>query len=158
MKRCNKCGEEKPLSEYHSQRASKDGHKPSCKTCVKAYNAARYQKNKEHMRRVCREWKMRNNDKIRGYNRASYEKDPERFRAYSKKSREKDPQKVAARGALHNAIRRGDIVRSETCEWCDKKCATAGHHWSYLEEHWLDVEWICPKCHTIVHRVIDAAA
>lgn len=39
MKRCTKCKIEKPLSEYHKHPASRDGLRPICKTCVKAYQA-----------------------------------------------------------------------------------------------------------------------
>lgn len=49
MKTCTKCGETKPLDEYHKNANSKDGHNGICKTCAcaksRAYNAA----NKEHI-------------------------------------------------------------------------------------------------------------
>ena len=38
MKTCTKCGEEKPLSEFH--RRGKSGRVPQCKTCKRATNAA----------------------------------------------------------------------------------------------------------------------
>lgn len=40
IKRCTKCGEEKPLSEYHRNRRVKSGYTSSCKACRKAYNCA----------------------------------------------------------------------------------------------------------------------
>ena len=33
MKTCTKCGELKPLGDYHKRAASKDGHKYICKAC-----------------------------------------------------------------------------------------------------------------------------
>jgi hypothetical protein len=33
FKRCSKCGIEKPLTEFHKLKQSKDGHRPDCKTC-----------------------------------------------------------------------------------------------------------------------------
>lgn len=34
MKTCNRCGEAKPLDQYHRQTASRDGRRAECKTCV----------------------------------------------------------------------------------------------------------------------------
>jgi HNH endonuclease len=39
LKRCTKCGDEKPLEQFHKRAASLDGLRPICKTCVKAYQA-----------------------------------------------------------------------------------------------------------------------
>lgn len=36
MKRCPKCGNEKPLSEFHRNRAKRDGHGDYCKPCANA--------------------------------------------------------------------------------------------------------------------------
>jgi hypothetical protein len=41
-KPCSKCGEDKPLNEYHPQRDGKDGVRGDCRVCV---NAARRAKN-----------------------------------------------------------------------------------------------------------------
>lgn len=36
-KRCTRCGDEKPLSEFHKSAATLDGFVPKCKACVRAY-------------------------------------------------------------------------------------------------------------------------
>lgn len=38
-KQCTQCQAEKPLNEYHKHPASRDGLRPICKACVKAYQA-----------------------------------------------------------------------------------------------------------------------
>ena len=38
MKRCTKCGETKPLSEFGKHRLTKDGHAYRCKECARAYS------------------------------------------------------------------------------------------------------------------------
>ena len=38
---CRKCGEEKPPTEFHRHKSSKDGLRTQCKACVRAYNAVR---------------------------------------------------------------------------------------------------------------------
>lgn len=44
QKKCTKCGEVKPLSEYHRNRHARDGHNYSCKECVRAADAKRWAK------------------------------------------------------------------------------------------------------------------
>jgi hypothetical protein len=40
-KPCCKCGEIKPLSEYHIYRERPDGRQSQCKSCIRAYYASR---------------------------------------------------------------------------------------------------------------------
>lgn len=42
MKTCTKCGETKPLDEYHRNNRNKDGRNTRCKPCANADRAARY--------------------------------------------------------------------------------------------------------------------
>lgn len=41
-KRCSRCGEVKPLDDFHRRRSSRDGRQPYCKACI----AARYRQRK----------------------------------------------------------------------------------------------------------------
>ncbi len=41
VKRCTKCGEEKPLNEFYREARSKDGYKAWCKACSNASDRAR---------------------------------------------------------------------------------------------------------------------
>ena len=40
-KKCSKCGEEKPLEQFHKQKECKDGRRPDCKSCFYAAAKAR---------------------------------------------------------------------------------------------------------------------
>lgn len=63
-KKCTKCGEEKPLQQFFRQKASKDGHGPWCKLCMKL-NAEKHRLgNPEQARRQRREWARRNKLKV----------------------------------------------------------------------------------------------
>jgi hypothetical protein len=44
-KQCKRCGQQKPLTEFHRWR---DRHQSWCKPCRAEYAAAHYQRNKEH--------------------------------------------------------------------------------------------------------------
>lgn len=55
-----------------------------------------------------------------------------------------------ARNAVGRAVRAGEIAKPAKCERCSKKTADLeAHHWDYREA--LDVRWLCPPCHAIVH-------
>ena len=38
FKKCTKCGEIKPHSEFHKDKSRKDGYATSCKSCRKKYH------------------------------------------------------------------------------------------------------------------------
>lgn len=73
MKRCSRCGETKPVTEFHVRRASADGRSAACQTCVLAARRVLYDRrlaDQGQERRygrpvidgrkecvVCREWK-----------------------------------------------------------------------------------------------------
>ncbi len=79
MKKCTKCGIEKPLSEFYKNKATKDGKRSRCKNCfalyrlenkdkITEYNARYYQENKE---KICKKqtlYQQENKDKIAEYN------------------------------------------------------------------------------------------
>ena len=39
MKRCTKCGVEKPFSQFNKDKSRRDGHRDRCKDCIRAYQA-----------------------------------------------------------------------------------------------------------------------
>ena len=56
-KKCTKCGEVKPLSEFNLHRKNKDGLDYKCRECAAAEQ---------------REWRKNNRDKTSEYNRKGY--------------------------------------------------------------------------------------
>jgi hypothetical protein len=72
---CSKCGEEKPLTEFHISKAHKDNHYSSCKTCKRQYKA----RNRLKINENTRKWYRRNNksqrDKVNKRLRARYHTD-----------------------------------------------------------------------------------
>lgn len=55
-----------------------------------------------------------------------------------------------ARRILTAAVKRGEITPPKACERCsEKKKRLEAHHWDYREP--LDVKWLCPPCHAVVH-------
>lgn len=99
------------------------------------HRAEQYAANRDERLAQNQAWKDRSAEKISEYNRAYYQS---------------HKIESAARRAVRDALRRGDLVKSDTCNRCPAP-AVIGHHHSYEPEYWLDVEWLCKKCHVRHH-------
>jgi hypothetical protein len=67
MKRCTKCGELKPESEFYAAKGTKDGLRGDCKACHIARGKAWYAKNREKAIAYVRRWQQENPDRLRDY-------------------------------------------------------------------------------------------
>lgn len=67
---------------------------------------------------------------------------------HQRRHREKYPDRMAARSALTNALKSGQITR-QPCEICGNP-KTHGHHEDYSKP--LDIRWLCRAHHGAVHR------
>jgi hypothetical protein len=65
LKRCTKCGKEKPRAEFSRDRSRKDGRYPQCKACVMRW----HRENAEHLAEYNRRWREANRDKQRAWGR-----------------------------------------------------------------------------------------
>jgi len=69
--------------------------------------------------------------------------------------------------AVKEAIRKGQLQRAKYCECCQKKIrplirrrkrgriklsGVEAHHSSYYPDQWLNVIWLCYRCHKREHR------
>lgn len=135
-KMCGKCGEEKPLAEFHKNRTTGDGLQTWCKVCIRAQSA---------------EWKRDNpeqrKEQVRRYNRQHGGKNA---KAWMKSN----PHKVKAQKAVYSAVVAGSIPGAAEYQCFASNCenqARDHHHWSYDRNHWLSVIPLCRKCHRGVH-------
>lgn len=124
MKKCFKCENVKPLSEFYKHAQMADGHLNKCKECAKKDSTGHRNENLE---------------KIRSYDRARGNRQPE---GYLKEWREKYPNKYKAHTAINNAIRGGRMKRLN-CEICGAE--GHAHHDDYAYP--LTVRWLCPAHH-----------
>jgi hypothetical protein len=117
--KCTACGVVKPPSDFAGR----------CPTCRPCHN----KRTDEYKRTTGREAHIRRMSK---YQSVKYKTDPT-FR-----------QKTAARAAVFWAIKLGTIVRPDKCPSCKRKVKVhAHHHNGYEPAHYLDIEWLCPRCH-----------
>jgi uncharacterized protein YxeA len=55
MKKCNRCGKTKPLTDFHKNPTKSDGVQSMCKDCRRSYHKEHYEKNKESYKRNLKE-------------------------------------------------------------------------------------------------------
>ena len=137
MKRCSKCHELKPETDFYKDKRSKDGLKSQCKLCH--CETSIRTRNKE---------KHREANKI--YMRNLYKTDTARVREQWRNHKESDPKKIHARSILNGAVRHGKIQRPSQCQKCGTIGMVYAHHEDYDKP--LDVEWLCSECHGKRHR------
>ena len=115
---CTKCGEHKKAEKFQGRRSD-------CRECQN-------EKTYEYRRGPGR---AAHNARMVAYNKRRYTGDPE----YRKKHN--------ARQAVIRAVKKG-MPRPTHCPRCKRKAVVHGHHHNgYEKEHWLDVVWLCARCH-----------
>ena len=139
MKTCKECGETKPVSEFHRNKSMADGHQSSCKPCRARYRAKYYVEN--HDREVAQSTAYRSVHKERLTARRVAQ-----LREWRKENPEKQRLLGRAHVAVQRAIKRGTLVKPDTCERCGNKEQITAAHDSY--DRPLDVRWLCRSCHT----------
>ncbi|MCP4082354.1 MAG: hypothetical protein GY743_19145 [Planctomycetaceae bacterium] len=134
MKKCTKCKETQPLTEFYKEKSMADGHQNQCKACRKEYQKAHYGANRKQIL-----------EKQKAYNAAHREQ----HRESSAKWNGKNPLKRKAKDAVNYAIRDGRMTKPVLCECCGSKGKLHGHHVNYSKP--LDVQWLCVPCHNQWH-------
>lgn len=135
MKRCFKCGTEKPLAEFYSHPQMSDGHLNKCKECTKREVSARYRLTLEQHKAYERE---RNRREARKRAKAAYLRD----------YRQRHPQRNLARQRVSYALRVGQLSR-KPCEVCGTAKSEA-HHPDHAKP--LAVRWLCTPHHREAER------
>jgi hypothetical protein len=169
-KPCKKCGKVLPLTAFPTRKSAKDGHRHECFTCNAAYHAAYYSERRE-------EWKtkgaihyVQNRSRVaansaayyrahreeyiaraREWVRAHPDQAKESFRKSAHRQSKMRPDRVLALTAVHAATKKGTLIR-QPCQNCGNPKSEGHHHLGYAPEHYLDVIWLCRRCHEDVHH------
>ena len=166
-KRCSKCKEIKPLSEFFKDRRAKDGIQGVCKSCIKAFQQS--EKGRAATRKAStkyrKSFKGKTNQKaynqsVRGRSVVAKYKQTPKGKAVSHKATAKfnahHPNYVKAHNAVNGAVRYGRLPRPDSlrCHYCPKP-AQQYHHWhGYEPACWLDVVPACVECHNKENKKI----
>jgi uncharacterized protein YerC/ribosomal protein S27AE len=70
-----------------------------------------------------------------------------RKRKWRLKNKARADQIRRAGHAVDFALIEGLMIRAKFCSKCGSTQRIQAHHRSYERQHWLTVEWLCPRCH-----------
>ena len=139
--RCSICRKEKFIEEFRKAKARIiSGRSSWCKPCTREYNL---------------NWRNKNLAKAREAGRNSDKKHREKLKAEGRPYRPKPVvrplYKREANRLVHNAIRRGEIIRPKLCQSCHRpKKRINAHHPDYRKP--MEVIFLCSSCHGLQHR------
>lgn len=133
-KRCFKCGDPLPLSQFYKHPQMADGRLNKCKECTRLEAVKNYRDKPIEQRRAYEV--SRGQTENRRAWRAEYQR---RYRADNR-------EKVLARQRLLYAVRTGKIQKG-LCEFEGSDCdgPIQGHHEDYSKP--LEVRWLCQHHH-----------
>ncbi len=149
-KKCFKCEEVKPFSEFYKHAQMKDGYLGKCKKCAKSDVKKHRTENIDRIRQYdrARGYLPHRKEKVRKYAQTPAGKKSQQkgFKKYN----DKHPLRRAVMGLLGSAIRAGRIEKPDNCSKCGSNGMIHGHHEDYYKP--LEVIWLCPKCHSLTHK------
>ena len=141
MKRCFKCGETKPRTEFYRHPMMGDGLLGKCKSCTKSDASANRAKRLEEARKYDRE-------------RAELPHRRALAAQVTRRMRREHPEKERAHRMVLRALGSGRLVRG-ACAVCGNRRAHA-HHDDYSKP--LEVIWLCAEHHSARHQQMRRAA
>lgn len=151
MKKCFKCGEMKPFSEFYKHPQMADGRVNKCKSCNKKDVSENYRANIEHYKEYEKE-RMRLPHRKAAVKKYAQE-NPDVIKKVRKTYQAKWPLKKIAHYLTSNAIRNKRIIK-KPCIVCGELKVEA-HHEDYYKP--LEVQWLCRKHHLEAHGKVSKA-
>lgn len=148
-KRCSKCRESKPVSEFNRNRAKPDGRANVCRECMRGYQQGHYQRNRATALKAARDYYTAHRETVRARHRAYdaahkakasersrkwYERHPGRRLSLSRVWRGLNRMRARAAFTKHQALQRGAAISDFTAEqWAAMKAAY-GHCCAYCHK------------------------
>ena len=123
-KRCTKCGEVKPVSEFHKKKRARDGRQARCKACVKAYAAEWYVRNRERINERNAAWDAANRERRREVNSAWHAKNREHVAERKAAYYSAHPEKSA-----ENRARSAEWYRENRDRIAERRATTPNVWW-----------------------------
>lgn len=149
-KLCKTCREEKPIQAFVRCDKTKDGCTGSCRTCVAAWKVAWYHRQPSALL-TQRRWAVQNADKLRRVRQHYRNLHPQRAIDSAARWSRANREKRRAHLTVKRAIRKGVLVRPDTCTACHTPCRPEAHHADYTKP--LAVQWLCQHCHGLTRRL-----
>jgi hypothetical protein len=136
-------------------------HKEQCKALGKIWRAEHIDQARANWRAWYHRHKEERLPKLAAFHNEHREeiraRERDRYRITGPKKR--DPMIVTARSAVNNAVQAGKLIVPKVCLSCggtssapDRRPVEAHHYLGYAPEHWLDIIWLCHRCHSRADR------
>jgi hypothetical protein len=77
MKKCTKCGETKPLAEFHKNKNGKNGRRSDCKACSLLRVRRHQQENEAHYKKYRKQYYQENEAHLKKYQKQYYQENKE---------------------------------------------------------------------------------
>jgi len=176
MKRCCKCAEVKPVSEFYKAVGKLDGYSAVCIECNKSSAAQHRNKVADREfediqatgKKKCSMCKRRlpveqfnygrsNYDGLathcrecgKEYKRHHYEQNYDKSYNRQVEYRQRYPERISAFAAVYEATSKGQLIRPDTCSQCGNRAYIVAHHHDYQSP--TDVVWLCLRCDRQLH-------
>lgn len=145
-KRCSKCKNLKPFSEFYKDGTKKNGRRSQCIICGKIYLQTNKCKKAARDRAAKRARSIEGQENMKIYRQSGKGKKAQRRR--TSRYENKNPHKIKARTEVKKAIINNKLPHPTTLQCsCGEQAQQYHHHKGYSPEYWLDVVPICIKCH-----------
>jgi hypothetical protein len=95
MKRCTKCGIEKPMDEFYKYKTRKVVYRTVCKSCIKEQNKKCRLDNLERNKASVRKWHLENPERVKALHKKWYFENHEKVKELTEKWRLENPEKYA---------------------------------------------------------------
>ena len=162
-KRCSKCGEAKPLSDFYKERKNKDGLARLCRCCSSEKNKAFREKNRETILAKKAVYRLSNKDKLKAvfkeYNdnnkekRATYvAENKDKIRKYQAIYRAKNKDKVKEWRITYDAANLEKKSARERNRRARKRNAEGSHTAADIRQMLLLQKNKCAVCHTSIAK------
>ena len=102
-KTCTKCGETKPLDDFHRDKTGAGGRRPDCKECVRERSRSYYEENRDKRLECSRRYYEENRNKVREYKRSYYEENRDKVRERQRRYREENRNIINQEKKIHHA-------------------------------------------------------
>lgn len=175
-KRCPKCGETKPVSEFHKAASKASGYATLCRDCACIGAAERRNRVADRDftdiqvtgKKRC--WMCGRNllgsefnycrsapdglashcrECDKEYKQQHYEENYGDYYDRQCQYRREYPEKRRAFAIVSDAIKRGQLTRPEICSRCGESGTIVAHHDDYQRR--LEIQWLCLRCDRQLH-------
>lgn len=129
-KRCSKCGEMKPITEFHKHVRCKNGLRPDCKACRAIY----YAEHRDAIIAYKSAYRANHLKEQAAYDAAYYAKHIHEKAAYNAKWREEHREEIVAYGVTYHAAHRAERATYRAEHRDERKALAVSYYAEHREE------------------------